>query len=88
MPDHVRNPSSYTCYTLDEPVWVGGIAGDLKQQDPWQAAQQVGVCLVLCTFCLATQSPRSKCGPHPCHACCANHVCCHSMVSMLAGHSS
>ena len=43
VPDHVRNPGSYTCYTLDEPVWVGGAAGDLKPQDPWQAAQEVGL---------------------------------------------
>ena len=24
VPDHVRNPHRYTCYTLDEPILVGG----------------------------------------------------------------
>ena len=51
MPDHVKNPSRYTCYVLDEPIVVGSVnrqtgveQAELEQVSPlafisccWQA---------------------------------------------------
>jgi hypothetical protein len=37
VPDHVRNPQRYTCYTLDEPILVGGGDQDSAAADGGQA---------------------------------------------------
>lgn len=33
VPDHVRHPERYTCYTLDQPIVVGGSVGQLAEGD-------------------------------------------------------
>jgi hypothetical protein len=38
VPDHVRNPHKYTCYTLDEPIFVGG--GDRGSADEGKAEME------------------------------------------------
>lgn len=47
VPDHVRHPDRYTCYTFDEPVTVGGGVGQLAQERDAEQSQAVHEALAL-----------------------------------------